>query len=114
MSIETRMLKQDALYWGPPVENGDGGFDYPDPVEIKCRWEEVVGEAKDTMSHERVKDSTVYVDRDVEVDGYLCFDESLSAVEGVTADKVEGAVRIKGFQKTPNFRATKFLRVVTI
>jgi hypothetical protein len=108
------MLKQDALYWGPPADDGDGGMEWPNPVEIKCRWENVEGAARDTMSNEVVNDSTVYVDRDVEVNGYLCFDMSLSAVTGIAPDQLDTGRRIKGFKKTPNLKATENLREVTV
>jgi len=108
------MLRQDAVYWGPPVDDGDGGFTWPDPVEISCRWETVEGAAKDVMSHEVLNNSTVYVDRDVEVNGYLYFG-SLSDVEGFSPDEIEeNAHIIKGVQKLPNIRVTEFLRVVTV
>jgi hypothetical protein len=29
--------KQPAVYWGNPQENGHGGFDFDDPIEILCR-----------------------------------------------------------------------------
>ena len=85
MSILTRMLRQSAVYWGPPVDDGDGSFTWPEPEEINCRWEDVEGAVKDPMTHDVFNDSTVYVDRDVEVNGYLYLG-SLSDVSGIDPD----------------------------
>ena len=57
--------------------------------------------------------STVYVDRDVAVNGWLYFG-SLSEVDGEIPENVDGARKIVGFKKEPNFRATEFLRTVTL
>jgi hypothetical protein len=114
VSLITRMRKQAAVYWGPPVDDGDGGFTYPAPVEITCRWDETKGMAKDLKTHDEVSNSTVYVDRDVEINGYL-FLGSLSEVdEAAKPTAIEGARRIEGFQKIPNLKATEYLRVVTL
>lgn len=115
------MLKQQAVYWGPPVDDGDGGFTFPQPQFIACRWEDVKGEVDDPKSHEVMTRSTVYVDRDVVVDGYLYLWEpeesgalSESDLAGTIPDSLEGAKKIKGFQKMPNLKGTKFLRVANV
>jgi len=113
MSIITKMLKQDAIYWGPPVPDGDGGSSYPDPVEISCRWEDVDGAVVDPRTHDTFSNATVYVDRDVEINGYL-FLGALSEVSGENPEDVIGARKIAGFQKLPTFKATEFLRTVTV
>mgnify|MGYP000855576760 CR=1 FL=1 len=109
MSIIARMLKQAAIYWGPPQDNGEGGFLWPEPVEIRCRWEKGTTKRPDERSNEEVEESTVYVDQDVEVNGYL-FLGGLSEVSGQDPDQIQDAKRITDFHSIPNFRATEFLR----
>lgn len=113
MSIISKMRKQTAVYWGPPVESGDGDQTYPDPVEIECRWEDVNGAVLSFPSNDVLNDSTVYSDRDLEVNGYLYLG-TLSEVDGLTPDEVPLARRIKGFSKLPNLRATEYLRTATV
>lgn len=112
MSIITKVLKQTAVYWGPPVEDGDGDFTAAEPVEISCRWDNVEGEVDDPRTHDKLDNSVVMVDRDVEVDGrlYLGTLGSLSPGARLFPDRVSGTKRISGFKKIPNFKATEFYR----
>jgi len=112
MSIITKMLKQTAVYWGAPTNTGEPDLSYPSPVEISCRWEEVDGRVLDPLSNDEVDKSTVYVDRDVEVGGYLWLGSLSEAPEDPTT--LREAVRITGFQKLPNLRAKEFLRIATV
>ena len=41
ISVLERQYKQDAVYWGNPQSDGSGGYTFDDPVEIKCRWEDI-------------------------------------------------------------------------
>jgi len=113
MSIITKMRKQNAVYWGPPVEDGDGGFTFPDPVAVACRWDAVEGVVSDERTHEELNNSIVYVDQDVQLNGYLF----LGTLEEVGEDSpldIEGARQITGFEKTPNLKATEFLRKAVV
>lgn len=138
MGIINRMLKQTAVYWGAPVDNGNGDLTYPDPVAVHCRWETVVGAVTNPRTHDVLYDSTVYVDRDVAVDGYLYLGSIEDAVvshepwpgylwpedfyaegywpelESKDPEDVPGAVRIKGFRKTPDLRNKEQLREATV
>jgi len=113
MGIITKAMKQTAVYWGPPVEDGDGGWTFPDPVEISCRWDSVEGKVVDPKTHDVLNNSSVMVDRDVEVNGYLYFG-ALSEVTGLSPETVVGAHKIVGFQKNPDLRAREFLRTATL
>lgn len=31
---------QKCVYWGNPVRDGKGGFNFDAPIEIDCRWED--------------------------------------------------------------------------
>ena len=116
----SRLCEQDAVYWGNPQDDGRGGFAYDDPVEIKCRWEdvnEVISMAgDDRKSREIVSKAKVWVLQDVDEEGYLylgTLDSSgalTSAEEDNPAD-VDKAYQIKLFEKTPEHRqSNKFIR----
>lgn len=80
-----RLLKQTAVYWGTPTENGTGGFTYAAAVEITCRWEdhnEVLLKADgDTI----VASSVVYSTTDLQEQGYL-FLGTLDDLDSDTSD----------------------------
>jgi len=113
MSLITRMLKQDGVYWGAPVDDFKGGFTYPTPVAIKCRWESNEGETVDPVSHDKTDSSIVYVDRDIVKDGYLYFGDLADVLTENPAD-LRAAKKITGFAKVPNLKCTEFLRTATI
>jgi hypothetical protein len=112
MSLITRMRRQTAVYWGPPVDDGNGGFTWPAAVEIACRWEEVKGAVKDPRTHETLSDSTIYVDRAVAINGYLWLGELADAEVDPTV--MEEAKKITGYSETPNLRNTEVLRMAKV
>ena len=114
MSAITRAMRQKAVYWGPPVDDGVGGYTFPDPVEIDCRWTVVSGEVTEARTHDVLSDSFLMVDRDVVVRGYLLLSLLADITPGVSPIDVDGAREIIGFMKIPNKRATEFLRKVTV
>ena len=113
MSIISKMRKQDGVYWGPPVEDGDGGHTFPAPVQIKCRWEKAEGAVMDIISHSVDVNSVVYVDREVEVNGFLYLGD-IGDVTGWNPAARTEAKRITGCKVIPNLRATESLLVATI
>jgi len=110
MSIIGRMRKQNAVYWGPPVEDGRGGHTYPTPIAITCRWEDLQGTIDDPRTHDEMNNATVYVDEDdnILVNGYLYLG-ALVDVLLLDPEDVIGARKIKGITKTPNIRNTETL-----
>lgn len=115
-----RQYKQDCVYWGNPQNDGEGGFTFDEPVELKCRWEEtkqVVSDAKGNMIASR---AVVFTKQDLDEEGYLflgtledVYDLVGESSEGGCDDpaSVEGAYIIKRFQKTPALGSTtEFLR----
>jgi hypothetical protein len=113
MSIITKSMKQTAVYWGPPVEDYDGGHAYPDPVEIRCRWTSVEGEMMDPVSHDTTDKSSVFVSQDVVKDGYLYLGD-LASVESENPATLKAAKKIVGFAKIPNLKNTEYLRVAMV
>jgi hypothetical protein len=111
------MRKQTAVYW-PPGSEETGGRDYDDygkpmyasPVEISCRWEDVVQEFVDTENEITFSQAIVYVDSDVRLRGVL-FLGTLTDVNDLNNPKDnEGAWEIRRFDKLPNLRNTETLR----
>lgn len=117
MGIITKMRKQKAVYW-PPGSEETGGFDYDtygkplyaSPVEIDCRWEDVVQEFVDTKNETTFSQSIVYVDRDVRVRGVLMLGTMSDVTDFADPKGNDNAWEIRRFDKLPNLRKTEYLR----
>jgi hypothetical protein len=109
-----RACNQTAVYWGNPVDNGNGGFTYDDPVEIKCHWEEKEQLLSQANSTPLISRSIVYLIQDVDVDGLLYLGEltDLDSAEEANPYAMEsGVCIIKRFEKTPAMGSTtEFVR----
>ena len=71
MSIPNLLVKhckQDAVYWGNPVNDGYGGFTYDIPVEIKCRWEDKKEVFYLSNGEQAISKSVIYVMQEVDID----------------------------------------------
>jgi hypothetical protein len=115
-----RTLKQTAVYWGNPVNQGDNFFTYDDPIEIPCRWEEKTQLIKDWDAKGREFEcvAMVYVLQDLDKHGILMLGaladlDSSGDSSGVFYDPTlePNAFEIKQFQKIPSLGSTtEFVR----
>jgi len=120
MGIESniaRLCNQTAVYWGNPVDDGYGGKDFDDPVEIACRWEDKISVMSDAQGNQFVSKSVVYVLQDLDEEGYLFLgtlddlDEDTDSSGSYYDPRViDQAFEIKAFDKSPNLKATEFVR----
>jgi len=105
------------VYW-PPGSDESGGSDYDEygkplyasPVEIDCRWEDIIQEFVDERDETTFSRSLVYVDRDVKLRGVLFLGELTDVTDLVNPKSNEGAWEIRRFDKLPNLRNTETLR----
>ena len=121
-----RSLKQKAVYWGNPQNDGYGGFTYDDPVEIDCRWEDStqVFDANDDKGTKFISRAIVFVNIDADYLGRLYLGTLLSlqnyldSSEGSYIDPnsieiVGTAYIIRRFEKVPELRSSiKFVRII--
>ena len=73
-SFIARLCTQTAVYWGTPVDDGYGTKTFADPVEISCRWEDIVDRINRVggrLEEEIISKAQVYVTQDVDERGYL-------------------------------------------
>jgi hypothetical protein len=107
-----RRFPHTAVYWGTPTNDGDGGYTFADPIEITCRWE-ATGLVNFQYNGVEVQAKhEVYVDRDVDEEGYLFLGE-LDDIDSDLMDTpidLEGAEMIVRFDKIPNMAGTKYTR----
>jgi len=114
------VYKQTAVYWAVTGRDGEGGFTYADPVEIKCRWEDMRQVVVDNKGNEVTSRAQVFVLQDLTEEGMLylgtlddLYDlNSESSAGGLDSPvDIAGAYIIKRFQKIPALGSkTEFLR----
>lgn len=106
-----RNLFQKAIYWGHPVADGYGGYTWDDPVEISCRWEDIMMVEALAMEIRAELRSEVFLDQDVDEQGMLLLGELEDLDSGDFNDPVNaGATMIIRFDKIPTVKADYFLR----
>jgi len=108
MRIIKKVLRQTAVYWAPPTQDENGEMTYGSPVEIKCRWEDIVTNFIDTKGDEQTSSAVVMVDRDINTKGVLWLG-LLTDAQPQPFDN-PGAYEIKKFDKLPDFKAKDFVR----
>jgi hypothetical protein len=103
-----RVCRQNAVYWGNPKNDGEGGFTYDTPIQIKCRWEDRNETFVTPLGEQAVSKSVVYILQKVDQDGYLflgtldeLYDEAESSGALLDPKVIEGAYLIKRFDKIP-------------
>jgi len=110
------MRKQTAVYWALDSADSAGDdfdeFGQPiltDPVEIKCRWDDVNEEFLDAKGAKRLSRAKVYVDRVVDINGVLMLGSLTDVDESKRPIDNDGAYEIRRLDKNPNLRATETL-----
>ncbi len=110
-SFTEHNLRQKAVYWGAPIADGYGGFSWADPIEISCRWEDLVSTVIGKLGSATVSQSRVQVARDLEEEGMLFLGTLNDLDSGDFNDPVSaGAFVIIRFDKIPNIKGTAFFR----
>lgn len=124
-SFITRNLRQTAVYWGGPQDDGYGKLTFDDPVEISCRWEDkqqIIGTitGNQIIGFQNLSRAIVYVSQDVDVDGMLMLgtlddlEDSSGDSSGEYYDPMQrdDTYIIKRFEKIPSLQsASQFIRV---
>lgn len=110
MGILERMLKQKAIYWQKIGEDDYGRPTFAKYRLINCRWEDAHEEFLNTEGTKEISQSVVNVDRDLKVGDILLLGQ-FNNVSDVTDPRNDpNAFEVGLFEKTPNLKATKFLR----
>ncbi len=108
MSLITRMRKQKAIWWKRNGYDEFGKAQFDAPIEVKCRWEDVVEEFVDAQGNTGASRSKAYVDRimspgDRLKRGTIDFDTEANPLE------MDGAYEIRRFDQLPNLRNSETL-----
>ena len=112
MSLKSRMKKQTCVYWDlAHTETGGLAYDdhgqpqYTDPVELACRWQDVITEFVDAAGTQQISKSKVFVDGCC-VGGVLMLGELTGITDATYPLNNSGAHEIKRYDSIPNLRNT--------
>jgi hypothetical protein len=108
----TRKLNQTAIYWANSVNDGFGGFTFDAPVDIAVRWEDKQEKYISMKGEEQISNALVYLSIDVKVGEYLMLGTLDDQDSSPDPQKEDTAFRIMAILKSPNVKATNFLRKV--
>ncbi len=117
MSIQRiikRNLPERAVYWGSPVNDGYGRYNYAEPVEIHCRWEDMHQYINEADGEQIFSRAVVYTNVDLQEKGLL-YHGSLQALLTSGIDSagaidhtvIDGVFEIKRWAKIPVLGSTK-------
>jgi hypothetical protein len=114
-SVINRNLRQQCVYWGNPRNDGQGGFIFDSPVQIKCRWEDMAQIVVDSKGNEHTSRAVVYINEDLDENGML----HLGLLSDLTPAQMNDPMSysddylIKRVEKEPVLNSpTEFLRKV--
>lgn len=111
MSLITRVRKQKALWFAKSkFPNNEGDFDFHEPVEIACRWDDAITEIIQRDGSKVTSKAMVMVDRPMKAGDILV----LGTIDQPLTKKPtgnEGGSPIIQFTATPNLRNTETLYV---
>ena len=112
--LSEKFAVQTAVYWGPPEENGYGDKTFPEPREIKVRWDGEEMIVTDKYGNQFQQKAKVLVTEDLSFDGYLWLGSLLEMESGITSPlEVENAYPIRKITKVPMVKKTDdFFRTV--
>jgi hypothetical protein len=119
-----RVSAQTALHWANPVNDGYGNYTYDEPVEIACRWEDVIKIINNSKGEEFISNAEILTNTEME-EGDMVFlgvfadieDSSIALESGQiyptpTQVLVQGVYKIVAKSKIPLFRSsTKFVKM---
>lgn len=110
----SRKLNQTAVYWGNPINDGQGGRTFDDPVEISVRWEQRQELFVDDSNKKVTSRVVLYLAQDVMVGGFMFLGtlNDISSAEEADPLTLQNALVIRNFQSVSNVKATIFLRRV--
>lgn len=111
MAVAKRFMNQSAVWWQYSDFDEFGKPSHATPVEVDCRWDDVVEEFINPNGDREVCRSKLIVDRDMAVKDKLRLGELDSTILDDPDDN-EDVWEIRLFGKTPNVKGQKFLRQV--
>ena len=99
---------QDFVYWAPAITNGFGDKTYPEPQQMKCRWDDKVEQFLNGTGENVISKAVLLVPEAVEVGGYAWLGDIADLTDAELEDPLllQEAYLIGRVDKTPLFKST--------
>ena len=103
-------LNQKAMYWTPPTADGRGGWTFPSPTEVSCRWEGRTERFISPEGREEVSRAVVYLQTAILADGWLWLgsEEDWDLLTSPTP-REDGAYKIRSVGYSPSIDGNNLL-----
>jgi len=105
------LLRQDAVYWANPINDGYGGYSYDTPVAVKCCWLDKQEKFIGAGAEELVSRAVVLVDQAMAAKGMLAL-IALADLSSSMEPEDNGAFEIKAVGSGPDFKNQSSIRRV--
>ena len=101
------MLRQQAVFWPSPSQDGYGKNTFADPFEIRVRWDNSTESFTNAEGVEETSSAVIFSQDALELQGYLYLGafEDLSAEQKADPHLVPAARQIRGYEETPTMKA---------
>lgn len=111
MSLISRVRKQTAVYWQRSSQGPDmqGQPRHELPVQIKCRWDDVMKEFVMADGSRQVSQAEVLPDRAMQPGDYLMRGVLPDVTNAASPKQNKGALVVRAVATTPNLRNTENL-----
>jgi len=100
-----KWMTQDLVYWRMTGNDGEGGFEFAAPVELKCRYEKKTEQVLTANGEEKVSRARLFTSTELQEGGYVYIgtldDSNIPSDE--SPEKTEGAARILASDVIPNW-----------
>jgi hypothetical protein len=104
-----RNLNQTLVYWGNPQDDGEGGYEFDDPVEIRGRCEYRTEIVRSDMNEEHVSRARIYLEQPVAEGGYLFLGTLDEIGDTGHPDSTDNSMRILSQDQIPRLKGPGFL-----
>jgi|APSaa5957512535_1039671.scaffolds.fasta_scaffold05366_9 hypothetical protein len=112
-----RHHNQSLVLWSESGRTAGGKSTFATPADISGRWEDRAVNFTDNTGKESVSSSVVFLDQDVKAGDWLYLGtvaSIASAIDETNPNKVTGAHEVSGFNKIPDIKGTKFIRMALL
>lgn len=117
MSLIDRIRKGFCVYWAPVGTDQFGKPLLGAPIELTCRWEDVIEEVLSAEGEKTLTKAKVFVGQDVVPRGVLVkgqlntITDQLDPFNNVDWNGTPAAHRIIAFNSTPDIKYRKIVRI---
>lgn len=106
--IAKKFRRQYAVYWEAGPDNEFARPTFKEPVEVRCRWDDVTEAFINRQGNQTISSAIVLVDRDM-VEGSFLWLGKLEELESLEHTGNERAMVIQKFERIPDIKAKNFI-----